>query len=857
MDCSETPHFGDSEQTTKDRANCLIVDRTQFGRFYDVLFRYTEYGTIISLRVFDQFDRGKPPILIMPVPVTSDREGVLTLIETAAQVAAEHPVPAVFAPPVCTFQPGDGIPPWKAREQDVDYGVSLSVEVDDSDPEVAVTRLTAILGLPTVVMSSGSVWTDPATGELKPKLHAHWRLSEPTNKAVDHARLKHARQLATGLIGGDPTAGPVSHPLRWPGSWNRKSTPVMARMVVINDDAEIHLDEAIERLAEATEAAGWQESPFERKTGSGPPEAPLALVASAMEAIHNEDAHYNEWIRLGYACYHATGGSAEGFEIWSRWSTKSKKHDAGETEAAWNRIVAANQGAAPPVRCGAGTIFWIASRLHGWRRPQPEPPPDTDDPGYYESAERARATQASTKGTTLDGYDLTEDGIALAFVAANQDLLRYDHDRGAWFQWTGLAWRRDQTRLAFAWARNTCRKLAKEAGLQDKALATFAKAATAAAVERFAQADQALAVTSKIWDRDLLLLGTPGGTLDLRTGHLRSPVPEDFISKLCAVAPADTADCPTWFKFLEQVTGGDATFIRFLQQWCGYCLTGDISEQALVFAYGPGGNGKGVFLNTISKIFGDYACNAAMDTFTASAGDRHPTDLAMLQGARLVTASETEEGRDWAEARIKAMTGADTITARFMRQDFFEYVPQFKLTIIGNHKPSLRNVDDAARRRFNLAPFLYRPPVKDLRLEAKLREEWPGILRWMVDGCLDWQQNGLTRPDVVAAATAEYFAEQDIINRWIEERCDQGPTLSDTQRSLFKSWGEYAVANGERPGTAKWFTQTLAKLDHVAVKNTPGFHGQRGFKGIAVRLTKPADYTQSRGADDNEGEMPF
>lgn len=147
-----------------------------------------------------------------------------------------------------------------------------------------------------------------------------------------------------------------------------------------------------------------------------------------------------------------------------------------------------------------------------------------------------------------------------------------------------------------------------------------------------------------------------------------------------------------------------------------------------------------------------------MDTFTASrGGDKHPTDLAMLHGARVVTATETEEGRQWAEARIKAMTGGDPVTARFMRQDFFTYLPAFKLMIAGNHKPGLANVDEAARRRFNIVPFSHKPPKPDRELEKKLQAELPAILRWMIEGCLDWQAHGLIRPQVVIDATADYF----------------------------------------------------------------------------------------------------
>jgi putative DNA primase/helicase len=441
--------------------------------------------------------------------------------------------------------------------------------------------------------------------------------------------------------------------------------------------------------------------------------------------------------------------------------------------------------------------------------------------------------------TGLGGHDLTEDGIALAFAEVHQDRLRYDHTRGAWFQWTGKAWRQDQVKLAFSWCRRTCRQLAKEAGAEDGDLARLARAATAAAVERFAQSDEAFAVTSTIWDADPFLMGTPGGTLDLRTGEIRQAIPEDHITKLTAITPARSPDCPRWLAFLEQVTNSDHALIRFLRQWCGYCLTGDTREHALLFAHGDGGNGKGVFLNILAWTIGDYARNAAMDTFTASQSDRHPTDLAMLRGARLVTASETEEGRAWAEARIKALTGGDTITARFMRQDFFEFRPEFKLTIIGNHKPILRNVDEAARRRINLAPFLYKPPQQDKQLEAKLREEGPGILRWMVEGCLDWQMNGLVRPDVVVSATANYFSEQDTVHQWVEELCELDPRQSDTLAILFKSWSDYAMENGEKPGTTKWFSQTLARLGCETVKNTPGQNGKRGFKGIGVKLIVP------------------
>ena len=205
----------------------------------------------------------------------------------------------------------------------------------------------------------------------------------------------------------------------------------------------------------------------------------------------------------------------------------------------------------------------------------------------------------------------------------------------------------------------------------------------------------------------------------------------------------------------------------------GYCLTGITREHALFFGYGTGANGKGTFLNTMSAILGGYAAVAPMETFTASPTDRHPTDLAMLRGARLVAAQETEEGRRWAEGRIKAMTGGDPVTARFMRRDFFTFIPLFKLFIAGNHKPGLRGVDEAIRRRLNLIPFTVTIPVaeRDVHLADKLGPEMPGILAWAIEGCLLWQRVGLQPPATVVEATHNYMAAEDALSLWIMERC--------------------------------------------------------------------------------------
>jgi putative DNA primase/helicase len=341
-----------------------------------------------------------------------------------------------------------------------------------------------------------------------------------------------------------------------------------------------------------------------------------------------------------------------------------------------------------------------------------------------------------------------------------------------------------------------------------------------------------------LWDVDPYLLGTPGGTVDLRTGTLRTSRPEEGITKTTAIAPAISAACPTWERFLGEATDNDPDLIHFLQQWAGYCLTGDVVEHALVFGYGPGGNGKTVFLNTITGILNDYAVTAPADTFSASIGDRHPTELAMFRGSRLVAASETEQGRRWAESRIKQLTGGDPITARFMRGDFFTFEPEFKLMIVGNHQPTLVNVDDATRRRVNIVPFLHKPERPDLLLGEKLRGEWPGILRWMVDGCLDWQANRLTRPRSVLDATASYFDDQDLFGQWLASCCEVqtgNDRLTDTTSNLYSSWAAFAAQAKEKAGSHRSFSMEMQKR-----KFQPGrSEARRYFKG--VRLLQPSE----------------
>jgi putative DNA primase/helicase len=389
--------------------------------------------------------------------------------------------------------------------------------------------------------------------------------------------------------------------------------------------------------------------------------------------------------------------------------------------------------------------------------------------------------------------EFSEDRLALNFTDIFENSLRYVATLGKWFVWDGARWKVDDTQLARDHVRAVCRDFSSKCN-EAKQAKLIASAKTVSAVERLSSTDRRVAATIAQFDSDPWLLNTPGGTIDLRTGELREHSQRDYITKVAGATPDASMATPVWNEFLSRVTGGNTDLILFLRRVAGYSLTGSTQEHALFFLYGLGANGKSTFLNAITAAAGDYHCTTPIETFTASNHDRHPTELAGLRGARLVTATETEEGRRWAESRIKALTGGDRIAARFMRQDFFEFAPAFKLIIAGNHKPGLRSVDEAIRRRFNLIPFTVTipPEERDDQLAEKLKLELPGILAWMLEGCLDWQEQGLTAPQIVTEATAEYLQDEDALSAWIDECGERDPRGRELATDLFSSFSQWA-----------------------------------------------------------------
>jgi putative DNA primase/helicase len=438
---------------------------------------------------------------------------------------------------------------------------------------------------------------------------------------------------------------------------------------------------------------------------------------------------------------------------------------------------------------------------------------DDDDDDF------AAKVGAGPAGSGAGGWDdddeapeFSDEDLALRFAAQHVYTMRHVAMWGRWYKWTGKVWAADEKRVAFSLSRQVARAAAREC--KKEAAKSIASAKTVAAIERLAQADPRLATAIDVWDADPWLLNTPDGVVDLRTGKLRPHSSGDFMTKITAVGPG--GDRPRFELFMREIMAGDEEMIAFIQRVLGYCLTGDTREEAIFFFYGGGQNGKGVLTSTVEWLMADYCKSAGDEVFTESKNDRHTTEIARLKGARIVLVAEVEDGRRWNESRLKRMTGGDTITARFMRQDDFEFRPEFKPVIAGNHKPQIRNVNVAMRRRVNLLPFLVTIPKekRDNTLKDKLKEEGSGILQWLIEGCLEYQRIGLSPPKSVVDATDAYFKDEDNVSTWIEERCEVGKGLSDISSKLFASWKDYAEKSGLFIGNNKKFKEEMNRLGY-------------------------------------------
>jgi putative DNA primase/helicase len=519
---------------------------------------------------------------------------------------------------------------------------------------------------------------------------------------------------------------------------------------------------------------------------------------------------------------------------WSPLSGKAVLIWPDKDKPGWDYAMQAAQAAMAAGAVDCSVLLPSDEKPDGWDAA------DAMAEGFEVAAFISAGQRMSVKSTTASNAVqessvwATDDALALEFTSRYGVDWRYCSTWAQWLMWTGNRWKADETLLVNHLVRSIGRASALKAD-SHRIASKLASAGTVSNVERMARGDRRHSATTDVWDSDLWLLNTPAGVVDLRTGGMRPHKRDDWMIKMTAASLKAGARCEAWLRFIGEVTGHDPALESYLQRMFGYCLTGSTREHALFFLYGTGANGKSVFVNILLAILGDYGINAPMETFMASRNDRHPTELAMLRGARLVVAAETEQGRSFNESRIKELTGGDQITARNLYQDFFTYTPQFKPVLTGNHKPALKNIDEAIRRRMHLTPFTVTiaPEKRDKDLQQKLLTERDGIFEWALQGCLEWQRDGLLPPQCVRQATDEYFESEDSIGRWIEERCTTGSGGTSLTADLFADWKQWAEAAGEYVGTQKRLSELLQPRGFTKWRNTGGL---RGLQGIGLKF---------------------
>lgn len=458
-----------------------------------------------------------------------------------------------------------------------------------------------------------------------------------------------------------------------------------------------------------------------------------------------------------------------------------------------------------------------------------------------ENGRQAESIQAATADVYQTDVDtsraLNDVGNASRFADQWRSRARYVSEYGHWIYYKGIRWHKDQTGEVWRMARKTASLIYQEAANAEssehaeKVSRHAHKTQSSGGLNSMlmlARSETGLTATQSQLDRNPLLIGAVNGIINLKSGKLEGGKAEDYITKALSVGFDPAATCPVWENFLLEIMAGRADLVAYLQRIVGYALTGDVSEQCMFIFYGCGANGKSTFLDVIMELYGhDYAKQAAPDMLMSKGNDRHPTEVADLRGARLVASMETGQGRKLDENLVKQMTGGDIMKARFMRQDFFEFKPEFKLFMSTNHKPTIRGTDYAIWRRIHLIPFdvVFDKDKRDLGLPKKLRAELPGILAWAVRGCLEWQQRGLERPDSVAHATDQYRAEMDVLAAFLEECCTIQDWTKTTAKELYRSYVQWCDDNGERPEAQRSFGLRLAER---------GFRSRKGGKGARI-----------------------
>ena len=449
-----------------------------------------------------------------------------------------------------------------------------------------------------------------------------------------------------------------------------------------------------------------------------------------------------------------------------------------------------------------------------------------------------------TEAPEPQGYHLTDIGNGQRLAHLHGSELRFCYPWGKWLVWDGLRWKADDTAAVERRAKATVATIYAEAAkaLTDERRKAIAKHAMGSesryrlrAMIDTAQSEPGIPVLPDELDKDQWVLNCENGTLDLRSGRLHPHRQADLITKLAPVAYDPGATCPRWLAFLDRIMAGNTQLIGFLQRAVGYSLTGDTSEQCFFILHGSGANGKSTFLQAITAMLGDYAKQTPTETLLIKRNAGISNDVAALKGSRMVSALESESGSRLAESLVKGMTGGDTLAARFLYQEWFEFMPMFKIFLGTNHKPIIRGNDHAIWRRIRLIPFTVTIPEKeqDTHLPDKLQEEFSGILSWAVKGCLEWQQEGLGLPQEVREATSSYRDEMDILGGFIDDCCTTGVNQWVPTGQLYITYQEWCTQNGQKAISGTAFGRSMSERGFDRFRNE---RAKRCYLGIGLKV---------------------
>ena len=663
-------------------------------------------------------------------------------------------------------------------------------------------------------------------------LHAYWFLE---SSIATSSWLPIAKQIKRitheyGLLADPACTADIARVLRVPGSSNHKSTDNPKEVKLKRLSPAVSADFFTAAIEQACKVLP---EPVERKPAFllGEASGNLAMQLDAPETTENvnrlndalahipPDVSRDEWRQIIWATLAHGWTCAE--TIARDWSMRGEKWSEPD-------FAAVVRSFNPLGGTGPGTPYHLAAQ-HGWAGA---------------ATERAGSDAVHVeKIATAEPGDMS---AARVFARLNAGKLLYVTQAGRWLTWTGTRWSwcnagedmQAAKQTADHFLKLTIELVRQDAERHRKRLAFALRLQNLPRLEammRLAQSEPGLCIGSMTeLDADPWMLGVRNGAIDLKRGALLSPDPRMLITRQAGTEFDRSAECPRWLQFLDSIFSGDAQTIKYIQRALGYSLTASTTEEVLFLAYGWGANGKSVFANIVSSVLGDYAqaAPAALLT-TRREGDAGPrNDVARLCGARVVNINELQNGEVLDEQVVKMLAGRELIAARFLHKEYFDFLPSAKAWIRTNHRPVIHGTDDGIWRRLHLVPFKrkFAEDERDPWLEGRLADELPGILAWMVDGCLEWQKIGLSPSPLVRSESATYRTESDLLGEFLQDECVLDSNSRESQRIVFSAWCIWCANNAVRNGSKASFSRKLHERGIVDVKNS----GTRFYAGLKL-----------------------